>query len=191
MRKSGAAVFMLGVLCGCAANPPTSGPFTGPVASLAMTSTARGSVAEDVFVLSAINGMSFQGMISPSQPPPDMPLNAQTGQLTSVTIPAGQPVKFTVCGESIFQAPIFSLAMTNYYLTGDISFTPVAGQNYTLKGTFSHTYSAVWIENAATGQVVAPKIEVQGAAKMPLFGGGGMHLEFAGFTPPPPPCEDD
>lgn len=184
MQKTHIVILTTAFLSGCVTYPPPGQKFVGPVASLTMTSVARGPFAENVFIVSAINGAGFDGMINPSQPPPDMPLNPTTGPLTTVTIPASQPTRFTVCGESVFQAPIFAIAMDDYQLTGDISFTPVAGQTYVVKGTFSPSYAAVWIVNAATDQLAAPKLVANGSGKVPNFE-WPPKLSFG----PPPPCQ--
>jgi hypothetical protein len=74
--------------------------------------------------------------------------------------------------------------MDDYQLTGDISFTPVAGQTYVVKGTFSPSYAAVWIVNAATDQLAAPKLVANGSGKVPNFE-WPPKLSFG----PPPPCQ--
>jgi len=184
MQTNHLAILTVVLLSGCATLPSSPNKFAGPVATLTMTSVARGPFAENVFIISGINGGAFDGMINPSQPPPDTPLSPKTGPLTTVMIPASQPTRFTVCGESIFQAPIFSVTMDDYQLSGDISFTPVAGQSYIVEGTFSPSYSAIWIANAVSGQVVAPKLVAAGSGKVPLFE-WPPHLSYG----PPPPCQ--
>jgi hypothetical protein len=169
MQKNYAVMLTALLLSSCVAPTPPPPAFTGSVAFLSMTSVTRGPFAENVFIVSAINGQPFAGEIYPSEPPPDVSLSPITGPLTSVTIPASQPTRFTLSGYSVFQAPIFAMTMADYTLSGDINFVPVAGQNYTVKGTFTPSYSALWIENEDTGQLAAPKLEVHGSAKVPLF----------------------
>lgn len=155
------------LLAACTQQPPPAA-FTGPVAHLSMTEMARGGFAANVVYVSQINGQDFLGEIYPSQPPPDVPLNPTNGVITTIDIPA-QPTKFTLIGRSIFQAPIFAMTMANYCLTGDVSFTPVANANYILDGTFTPTYSAIWIEDEQNGTVMGNKIEIHGSAKINLI----------------------
>jgi len=159
-----AAVCVLVAGCTPTPLPPA---FTGPVAHLSMTEIARGNVAADVVYVSKINGQDFLGEIYPSQPGPNMPLNPITGVMTTVDIPAA-PTRFTLHGNSIFQAPIFALSMANYCVAGDVNFTPIANENYILRGTFTPTYSAIWIEDEQNGTVQDHKIEIHGSAKAGL-----------------------
>jgi hypothetical protein len=137
--------------------------FTGPVAHLSMTEIARGAFAANVAIVKKINGQDFKDEIYPAQPPPDTPLNPLTGTLSTVDIPAG-PGTYSVAGYSIFQAPIFALAMDEYCIVGDIKFTPVANANYILEGKFTPAYSALWIQDATTNAIEGNKIEIHGSA---------------------------
>lgn len=158
------SLFPILLLASCTIQPPTPA-FTGPVAHLMISEIARGPFAANVTYVAKINGQDFQGQMHPSQPPPDTPLAPHTGIFGTITIPAG-PGTYTVVGDSIFQAPIFALAMDKYCIAGDISFTPAANANYILEGTFTPAYTALWIEDAATNQVEGNKIEIHGSALM-------------------------
>jgi len=150
------------LLASCTVQPPPPA-FTGPVAHLSMTEIARNPFAANVAIVKKINGQDFRDEIDPGQPPPDTPLNPRTGTIATADIPAG-PGTYSVAGYSIFQAPIFAIAMAEYCIAGDIKFTPVANANYILKGSFTPTYSALWIQDATTNAIEGNKIEIHGAA---------------------------
>jgi hypothetical protein len=90
-------------------------------------------------------------------------LAPRTGTITTVDIPAG-PGTYAVAGYSIFQAPIAAIAMDQYCIAGDIKFTAVANETYILKGMFTPSYAALWIEDASPQAVEGNKIEVHGSA---------------------------
>ena len=167
MRSRAIPFLSVFLLTGCTP-PPQILPFTGPVAHLSMTEIARGPFAANVFYVAMINGQDFAGSIDPGQPPPDTPLNPQTGTIATVDIPAG-PGTYTVIGRSIFQAPIFAMTMNSYCLGGDIKFTPVANATYIVEGTFTPHYAALWIQDAASNTVEGSKIEVHGSTMMGLW----------------------
>jgi hypothetical protein len=97
-----------------------------------------------------------------------MPLNPVTQPFAAVDVPAAQPVRFTLVGHSVFQAPIFGIAMADYSFTGDTSFTPKAGGSYIVKGVLTPDESRLWIEDLNTGKLVAPVVAFHGSTAVPL-----------------------
>jgi hypothetical protein len=67
-------------------------------------------------------------------------------------------MKVTLVGRTYHAAPIGELFNPVYLVTGTVDFTPVAGENYVVRGVPGNDYSAVRIETSG-GRVVAGKIE--------------------------------
>jgi len=52
-----------------------------------------------------------------------------------------------------------------YQIKGVVEFTPKADTRYVVRGELGENYSAIWIEETASQQLVGQKVEVQGVAK--------------------------
>lgn len=155
------------VLSACVNNPVPKG-YAGPLANLNDSVHVHGSTKADFFVLTHVNGKAIQDSISVTR-------QANAGQGMAMrpaaigrAVPAQASV-FTIKGRTHHAAPILTLAQDVYEVSGDIEFTPEAGHFYEIKGQLTPEYSAVWIEDSQTRQVVVRKIEVQGSAKLGLF----------------------
>ncbi len=147
------------VLCGCA-QPPAPQKLTGPVAHLEMTQMTRGNNGHDFFFLSKIDGQDFY------QQHKGVDLS---GEITTVVDIPARTARFTIGAHTSYPAPIFGITNPVYDLAGDTTLTPVADQTYVIKGTLGPDYSAVWIENAQTGEIVGTKIEAKGSASIGFF----------------------
>lgn len=65
---------------------------------------------------------------------------------------------FTIVGANANAAPIQSLFIDNFLIRGDIMFTPDADTEYTVKGVLGAEFSAVWIENNESGEIIKNKV---------------------------------
>lgn len=153
-------------LSGCAMqDSSTQQPFTGPVAFLQVTENIISPDNRSVFDVSSINGSDFD---RENMQPAARIAGSETEYVRrTIEIPATQ-TRFTLAGNSVFSMPAICLASDDYIISGDVTFTPVAGATYIEKGIFRPDYSAVWIENAATQTVMGSKIEVHGNTAIPL-----------------------
>ena len=70
------------------------------------------------------------------------------------------PITVTIMGHSYHGAPILSMLNSEYEVSGTVNFTPALNRIYEVRGTLAADYSAVWIEEAATGRVMGKKIEI-------------------------------
>lgn len=61
--------------------------------------------------------------------------------------------------------------MTNqvYEVRGEIQFTPEDGKGYVVRGKLSEAYSAVWLEEGDSGNVVGTKFEKVGSTALGFF----------------------
>jgi hypothetical protein len=75
---------------------------------------------------------------------------------------------FHIAGRTHFAAPLLQMAGTSYLVDGDVTFTPVEGQSYIVKGSLGPDYSAVWIENRTSGAQMGNKLVINGSADVGL-----------------------
>lgn len=80
-----------------------------------------------------------------------------------------EPTEFEIVGRTEYAAPILAFSKKVYEVKGTVRFTPVNGKVYIVTGTLSEDYSAVWIEDAETHEIVGEKIEIQGSAALGFF----------------------
>jgi len=118
----------------------------------------------DFFYLARVNGRRVDNSLSQTS-------QANYGRGFSLTpvpvsrdIPS-EPAKFTIYGRTHYAAPILELMNKVYEISGDVSFTPVAGRTYTVKGKLADEGSSVWIEDE-TGATMDKKIEIKGPATL-------------------------
>jgi hypothetical protein len=83
-------------------------------------------------------------------------------------VPA-QPASIEIVGRTEYAAPILALTNPVYQVKGVVTFIPEASKRYVVKGVLSADYSAVWIEDMISQQVVGDKVEVNGSAKLGFF----------------------
>lgn len=80
-----------------------------------------------------------------------------------------KPSTLTIVGRTEYAAPIQALTNKVYQVKGQISFTPKKNKVYVVKGTLGDTYSAVWVEEEESHQVMDKKIEINGSAELGLM----------------------
>ncbi|HTU00050.1 MAG TPA: hypothetical protein VMF58_18515 [Rhizomicrobium sp.] len=151
------------LLSGCAmmmgAKPPQPPRVEGPLATLSETGLQDSRTEVDMFVATGIDGHDVQTSMDRTRQ-----FNAGMGmsivpKYVEHAIPAGRPVAVTIMGHSYHGAPILSILNSEYEVTGTVTFTPAVNRIYEVKGTLGDKYSAVWIEESATGRVMGQKIE--------------------------------
>lgn len=77
--------------------------------------------------------------------------------------------KYTIVGRTEYAAPILALTNTVYEVKGEIEVPLVKDQVYEVQGVLSEEYSAVWLENISTHEIVGRKIEIKGPAKLGIL----------------------
>jgi hypothetical protein len=155
------------LLSGCATVAPSIPPnYSGPQARLDDSAIVHSGSKADMFVAEQLDGQDIDNGMRRSQ-------QASQGRgfaLTTVQfgrpIVAGKSVVIGVKGRTVFAAPIQALTSTVYQVKGTVEFVPEANTSYVVRGEFGETYSAVWVEEAASRAVVGKKVEVKGSAKL-------------------------
>ena len=158
-----AAAFTL--LSGCATQPSAlPKDYGGPTALIADSSYDYSTRKSDFFFVDAIDGKAVGNAL-------DKTANMNRGRGFGQHVQgADRPVEpkssvFHIVGSTHYAAPILAMAGTSYYVDGDVTFTPVAGAAYVVKGSLGPDYSAVWIEDKASGRQMGNKLIIKGAAE--------------------------
>lgn len=154
-------------LAGCAHYAPSVPEnYAGPRASLEDSAKAYGSSKADFFVVESINGAAVDHSLNET-----LRRNRGRGMyMEPYFIPravvAGQPVVVGLKGRTHYAAPILVLTNDVFQVTGTTEFTPLPGKKYVVRGRLEETYSAIWVEDAESGELVGRKVEIQGSTKL-------------------------
>ncbi|MBV9993455.1 MAG: hypothetical protein JOZ72_19440 [Alphaproteobacteria bacterium] len=157
------------LLCGCSSSEEFNpDDFGGPIATIADSGIQTSRSEVDFFFVSQVGGKEVTTSI-------DRTAQNNAGMGFSVRpvfaehrVPA-EPVTVAIVGRTYYGAPVLSLANTVYEVKGKVKFTPLPNRVYRVAGALTPDYSAVWIEEEATGKPVTRKIEVHGSAALGLF----------------------
>lgn len=134
---------------------------TQAVATIADSWNSEGSKKAQLFMVTEVDGQAIQNSDTESSS-----LSKGAGArlyvaITTRDVPA-KPLKLKLVATHTTGAPIHGLfsqaAGTFYSVSGVVDFTPMADGKYVVKGVLKKDGSSVWIEDAATGQVVTEKI---------------------------------
>jgi hypothetical protein len=161
-------LFALGaLLAACTSNPVPEG-YRGPTARVADSWVGRGDHSADFFYVAAIDGRQIQNDLSFTE-------GANYGNGFSLTpfsydrnVPA-QAAAFTIVGRTHYAAPLLEMVNRVYEVRGEVHFAPEPNHSYIVTGKLGDGYSAVWIEDATTGQPVTARVEIKGSAALGLL----------------------
>jgi hypothetical protein len=164
------ALLAAAVLSGCATYVPSvPDKYVGPIAVVHDSTKVHGSTKADFFFVEAIDESKIMNSLRAT-------LIANNGKGMSMTpvvlvrpVVAEKPLKLTIKARTHFAAPILAMVRTAYQVEGTVEFTPKENTTYVVKGELGDEYSAVWLEDKSTGQVVGSKIEPKGSAKLGFF----------------------
>jgi hypothetical protein len=113
------------------------------------------------FVVEAVDGKSVPNSLRETAAASSGTGFNQNAVLSGREITA-KPSKLTLLGTHRTGAPIHEIASraagTFFSVEGDVQFSPVAGGRYVVTGELRKEGSSVWLEDAATGQVVTEKV---------------------------------
>lgn len=168
-NRLAATVFLLASLSGCATFAPSVPEgYTGPVAIIKDSVKPLSQSKADFFYISEINEQRIEDSRLRT-----LRMNQGRGfNMSPSVIERNVPARmatFTLVGRTEYAAPILALTNTVYQVTGRITFSPETYRSYVVRGELSENYSAVWLEDEATGKTVGEKIEVKGSSKLGTF----------------------
>jgi hypothetical protein len=133
--KSAVVAASILALAACATPNTTLPPgFTGPSAVISDSSYVYSSHKADVFFVEVIDGTKIFNAKERTERVNFGRGLAQEAQAHSRPIEAKSSV-FHIVGQTHYAAPILSMAGTNYFIEGDVTFTPVVDQRYVVKGS--------------------------------------------------------
>lgn len=134
---------------------------TVPVATIEDSGFPEDGTKAQFFVIAAVDGKSVPNSLRETAAASSGTGFNQNAVFTGREIPV-KPTKLTLLGTHRTGAPIHEIASraagTFFSVEGDVQFTPVVGSRYVVKGVLSKEGSSVWLEDAATGQVVTEKV---------------------------------
>jgi hypothetical protein len=141
-------------LAGCQAFAPEPDVATLPHASVAGTHVDVSDDRIDTFRALEING--HQVLVLSDQPAKLIGIDAVN------LVPAGRDVRIEIEGFAFYRNTVRRLFWDPMHVEGAVEFVPVAGATYILRGSVAPEVSSVWIEDAATHEVVGRKLSAPG-----------------------------
>lgn len=159
---------LLSLLCvaglsACASYAPSvPADYKGPTVALTDYYIPEERSKAQLFYVDAVDGKQIESSLVASR-------RATSGQGFSVSMVAltrqvpVQPLRLKLIGTHFIGAPIHELASraagTFYSVEGELSFTPVEGRSYFVKGQLQKTGSFACIADASTEQCVSDKLQ--------------------------------
>lgn len=159
------SILALAALTGCATlQPSVPDDYKGPTATLADSGFAEDGSKAQLFAVQEIDGRTINSAIIESRKASHGRGFALSAQFVTRKVPT-VPLKLKLIGTHQTAAPIHELASraagTFFEVEGVVEFTPVADARYVVKGELKKDGSSVWIEDAATQQVVTEKVRAK------------------------------
>jgi hypothetical protein len=155
-------------ITGCVTYAPSvPDGYVGPQAVLADSAKTHSTSKADFFVAEKIDGADVDNSLNETFRRNQGRGMLMTPYFISRPLVAEKPVKVAVKGKTHYAAPIQAIIGTVRQVEGVVEFTPKANVRYIVRGELREGYSAVWIEETETRQLVGQKIEPQGAAVTP------------------------
>jgi hypothetical protein len=157
-------------LAGCAHYVPTLPEnYTGPQARFDDSAKVYSRSKADFFVVESIDGAQVDNSLNET-----LRRNHGRGMFMELyfiqrPVPAGKSMVVALKARTHYAAPILALTNSVFQVKGTTEFTPQPGKNYVVRGRLEEDYSAVWVEESDTGQVVGRKVEAQGSAKLGIL----------------------
>ena len=146
------------LLAGCATAPmPVPADYHGPLAHINDSSNSVSSTKIQFFQLAKVDGREVESSSVSTFKKNYGHGFAMDPQLESRDVPAKTCV-LHLEGVTHVAADILAFGGGMYHVEGDVTVALEPDKTYTVKGTLSKEYSAVWLEDSA-GHLVSTKIE--------------------------------
>jgi hypothetical protein len=151
---------------GCATTQPAVPEgYKGPVAIVKDSVKIYSASKADVFFLQEVDGRRIDNSRARTEQ-----LNQGAGlrmrpAVVERNIPA-QVTELKIVARTIYAAPILALTKDVFQIVGTVKLAPQPYKTYVVRGELGENYSAVWLEDEATGQPVDAKIESHGSTKL-------------------------
>lgn len=167
MKKQSAWILILLFLGGCNFyEPSVPEGYDGPLATLKDTAKMYSYAKADAFYLTSVDGREVENSrLRLENAHYDV---APDKILVKRDIPATE-LTLGIEGRTLYSAPIMTLMSTVHRVAGTVDFVPEAGKTYAVKGQLGDNYAAVWIEDAATHDIVTERVEIRGPNSLGFF----------------------
>lgn len=158
------------LIAGCATySPSIPVGYVGPRAQLEDSAKTFGSSKADFFVVEEIDGLKVDNSLNETLRRNQGRGMSMTTYIFSRPLIAGKSIKIMVKGRTHYAAPIQALMNTVFEVNGLVEFTPMPNGRYVIRGELSDNYSAVWVEDEVTNELMGKKVEVNGSAKLGIL----------------------
>jgi len=142
---------------GCFSNPPSVPEgYVGPVAKVEDSSILYGIRRVDVFYMSHIDGRRISDSLTYTRASRSF-LTPMTGYVLDREISAEEHT-VTIGARVVYSIGIMEWYSPVYEVLGDVAFRPEPDKRYVVAGKLGEGYSAVWIEDKNTKEIVTKKI---------------------------------
>jgi hypothetical protein len=164
-RSLYAAAFVVAaslIVVACATGPVPKG-YTGPLSYIMDSTKPRGNNGADLFYLASVDGRWVDNALHQTNMH-DLGGSYFSAITADREVPA-QEETFSIVARTYYSAPmnmpILGIVTSGpfYKISGSVKFTPLEHHSYEVRGILGEDYSAVWIADAYTGEVMDHKIE--------------------------------
>ena len=163
------------VLCACETSSPLiPRGYTGATAVIRDSAANVSDSSGDYFFIYRVNGYEVANALFETRN--DHTFDPLLSRPTSLMSPkvvdrqvAARPATYTIVAASAYATPELEIAHPLYTIAGDLVFSPEPGAAYVVRGSLGPEQSSVWIENEATGAVVAGKFVALGSSSAALL----------------------
>ena len=153
-------------ITGCATyTPSVPKGYDGPRAELYDSFKTHSRSKADFFVVVQIDGADVDNGLNETYRRNQGRGMDMTPYFNKRPLVAEKPIKVAIKGKTHYAAPIQAIFGTVYQVEGVVEFTPKTDTRYVVRGELGESYSAVWIEEDVTLELVGQKVEAQGTTK--------------------------
>ena len=148
-------LFVIGLLLSaCATQPAVKADYVGQTAYIQESAKRVDSGKAQVFVIAKLDGRSIQNSEMASFSASQGNGNNLTLLLEPYKVPA-IPQEFSIVGHHMWAMDGRGLFGAAREVAGSFQFSPEPGRTYLVKGSLSKKISTVWLEDEASGNVIA------------------------------------
>lgn len=157
MKKVLVSLTLAVAVTGCMSYPPSVPEgYVGPVATIEDSSILYGIRRVDVFYVSHIDGRRIYDSLTYTRETSSW-LTPMTGDVLDREVTAEEHI-VTIGARAVYSPGIMEWYSPVYEVLGDVAFQPEPDKRYVVTGELGEGYSAVWIEDKNTKEIVTKKI---------------------------------